>query len=406
MFTVAKHRLYFSGLPVEYHPSPNYNKGRRIDPSLLVLHDTAGHGHGNDAISHFMKPSAQASCHLMIREDGSVVQFVDFDRRAWHCGRSKWNGKHDCNSWSLGIEMCNPGKLWGTVEAAYPISFRKRFSKEDFIVPIDSKMHGRPGGYWKPYTREQIETLLAVTQALGKAYPKIGEVVGHCQISPGRKVDPTPIMFEAHWPAIEAALVSCRDAAPLSEEALRYDAISLTSEDVTELQDRLNDLGFGPIIADGIAGTKTKAAVWAFQTENDLPATGELNASTVFALRSEMAVPAAIAGRQAVTENDLAAADPNVANAQTQSKIGQIQIGIAAIVGFLTLVADLGRAITSVTVSWGGELVLLIGCAGFAVFGLLQWRTAKTFVKRALGDWINGKSGTTGVPEVPSRQEG
>jgi N-acetyl-anhydromuramoyl-L-alanine amidase len=33
------------------------------------------------------------SAHLLIRRDGEVLQFVPFDRRAWHCGPSSFRGR-------------------------------------------------------------------------------------------------------------------------------------------------------------------------------------------------------------------------------------------------------------------------------------------------------------------------
>ena len=49
------------------------------------------------------------SCHYMVREDGRIVQMVSEDKRAWHAGKSSWEGSSDVNSRSIGIEICNPG---------------------------------------------------------------------------------------------------------------------------------------------------------------------------------------------------------------------------------------------------------------------------------------------------------
>lgn len=96
----------------------------------------------------------RVSAHCLIRRDGEIVQFVPFDKRAWHAGLSSFQGRAKCNDFSIGIEM----------EGA------------DHI----------------PYTDEQYQSLLSVSEAIMQAYPKINlsRVVGHQDIAPFRKTDP------------------------------------------------------------------------------------------------------------------------------------------------------------------------------------------------------------------------
>ena len=47
----------------------------------------------------------EVSPHLFIDRDGAVVQFVSFDKRAWHAGLSTWQGRGSCNSFAIGIEL-------------------------------------------------------------------------------------------------------------------------------------------------------------------------------------------------------------------------------------------------------------------------------------------------------------
>ena len=47
----------------------------------------------------------EVSAHILIRRDGSVVQFVPFTERAWHAGESCFRGHHRCNDFSIGIEL-------------------------------------------------------------------------------------------------------------------------------------------------------------------------------------------------------------------------------------------------------------------------------------------------------------
>ncbi|HFD81120.1 MAG TPA: 1,6-anhydro-N-acetylmuramyl-L-alanine amidase AmpD, partial [Gammaproteobacteria bacterium] len=48
---------------------------------------------------------ARVSAHVLIRRGGELVQYVPFDRRAWHAGRSCYAGREACNDFSIGIEL-------------------------------------------------------------------------------------------------------------------------------------------------------------------------------------------------------------------------------------------------------------------------------------------------------------
>ena len=47
----------------------------------------------------------RVSSHLLINRDGSLVQFVPFNKCAWHAGQSSFEGRDDCNKFSIGIEL-------------------------------------------------------------------------------------------------------------------------------------------------------------------------------------------------------------------------------------------------------------------------------------------------------------
>jgi N-acetyl-anhydromuramoyl-L-alanine amidase len=105
--------------------------------------------------------------HLLIRRDGELVQFVPFERRAWHAGRSAWRGRVECNDFSVGIEL--------------------------------------EGSDETPYTDAQYAALARILPALRAAYPGIGEdaVAGHSDVAPGRKTDPGPAF---DWERLAGAL--------------------------------------------------------------------------------------------------------------------------------------------------------------------------------------------------------
>ena len=47
----------------------------------------------------------KVSSHILINRDGSFQQFVPFNKCAWHAGQSSFEGKEDCNKFSIGIEL-------------------------------------------------------------------------------------------------------------------------------------------------------------------------------------------------------------------------------------------------------------------------------------------------------------
>ncbi len=141
-------------------------------PELVIIHGISlppGHFGGPeiealftntldfDAHPYFQEiRGLEVSAHLLIRRDGSLTQFVPLTERAWHAGESFFRGQRRCNDFSIGIE------LEGEDETAY--------------------------------TDEQYEVLQAVLKAIFDAYPAISarEIAGHCDVAPGRKVDPGP----------------------------------------------------------------------------------------------------------------------------------------------------------------------------------------------------------------------
>jgi N-acetylmuramoyl-L-alanine amidase len=89
--------------------TPNHGPRPAAAPAILcvVLHATQDGGNGREAEEWLCNPASQASAHLLIHRDGSVVRLVPDHRRAWHAGVSRWQGRADVNDFSLGWEICN-----------------------------------------------------------------------------------------------------------------------------------------------------------------------------------------------------------------------------------------------------------------------------------------------------------
>lgn len=155
-------------------------------PELIVIHNISlppgefGGPYVEELFTGRLDPAAhpyfaeihhlEVSAHLFLRRDGSLVQFVPFDFRAWHAGQSHWRGRERCNDFSIGIE----------VEGADDV----------------------------PYTARQYDVLAELIVALRSAYPTIAEdaLTGHCDIAPGRKTDPGP-SFD--WAFLNSCIARC-----------------------------------------------------------------------------------------------------------------------------------------------------------------------------------------------------
>ena len=98
----------------------------------------------------------RVSAHLLIRRDGSLVQFVALSDRAWHAGESRFGDRVGCNDFSIGIEMEGTDRT--------------------------------------PYEAAQYEILGDVCRALMDRWPAItgDRIVGHSDVAPRRKTDPGP----------------------------------------------------------------------------------------------------------------------------------------------------------------------------------------------------------------------
>jgi AmpD protein len=156
---------------IKYIRSPNFNeRSQNSSIKLIVIHAISlpPKEYGGDYVENFflnkLKISdheyfkeiedLKVSSHLYIKRDGEIIQFVPFDKRAWHAGESSFNGKFDCNDFSIGIEL--------------------------------------EGSDCDNFTSHQYQVLIDVTKLLMNEYPDVkkNSIKGHSDIAPGRKTDP------------------------------------------------------------------------------------------------------------------------------------------------------------------------------------------------------------------------
>lgn len=183
---ISKHKLTNEFAAYELVPK---NSGRFAQglPDTIIIHYTAGGSLGS-AVNTFKDPDVEASAHVVVDKDGSLVQMVPFDRIAWHAGRSAFQDRTSLNRFSIGIEIVNAGKLEksGSVWSSW---FGRSYQEEEVIQAVH-RNEDSPS-YWERYTSEQIEAVFSLCKALKKSYG-IVHILGHEEISPGRKIDPGP----------------------------------------------------------------------------------------------------------------------------------------------------------------------------------------------------------------------
>ena len=160
-------------------------------PRFLVIHYTAN-GSMSGAVNWFRNPAAKASAHLVIGHDGAVTQMQPFNKVCWHAGKSRWKNVKGLNSHSVGIEIANWGLLRKSGSGGWLTWTGKAVPSERVELAAHKNEPGVTRG-WETYDEAQFMATVAASQAIVAEYGiKPEDVVGHDDISPGRKSDPGP----------------------------------------------------------------------------------------------------------------------------------------------------------------------------------------------------------------------
>lgn len=123
-------------------------------PNYVIIHHTAQNSTAQ-TLKTFTTPATKVSSHYVISRDGKVYHMLNDYLRAWHAGVSKWGNNSDINSSSIGIELDNNGT--------------------------------------EAFSEEQVNSLLRVLTMLKSKHDiPTANFIGHSDIAPTRKVDPSP----------------------------------------------------------------------------------------------------------------------------------------------------------------------------------------------------------------------
>jgi AmpD protein len=171
--------------------SPNYDsRPPGVEADLIVVHGISlpPGEYGGDWIDRLFTNTLPAeahpyfaevcalrvSSHVVLNRQGAVTQYVKFTDRAWHAGKSMYQGREACNDFSVGIEL--------------------------------------EGTDTTPYEPAQYHALADVVAALCSTYPRLSpdRLVGHSDISSGRKTDPGPAF---DWPRARRLIAAAALAA-------------------------------------------------------------------------------------------------------------------------------------------------------------------------------------------------
>ena len=164
---------------MEFIKTNNYTKGRNgYQPKGIVIHIQEGTQEGT--IQWFKNPKSQASAHFLVGKNGHIIQMVNTEDTAWHCGvvsHPKW--QHiiqgvNPNFYTIGIEFegttkDNPTLTQMLSGAQLILVISKKWSiplNRDFIIPhreIDDQKTC-------PGYNLGIETLIGMAFELSKIY--------------------------------------------------------------------------------------------------------------------------------------------------------------------------------------------------------------------------------------------
>lgn len=298
MFEIRDHTLYRDGARVPYRATPN--KSGKIKPQILILHDTAGRLDANSSVSWLISREAKASAHLVIGREGEVTQLAPFSIATWHAGKSSYKGRRNCNGFSIGIEIVNPGAMTDAGGGKAKAWFKQLFDIADYgIRKVSTKQHG--SGLWMPYTDAQIEVVTAIARELVREY-QLTDITTHWFVSPGRKVDTNPLFpLDDLRAAAMQALPAVSFYGPVGDgpgEESGADAADVAAapapdrELVTFVQRRLRELGYYVVgEPDGDAGQYTGDAIQLFRQHNGLPDSRAIDDALIAALISGKPYP-------------------------------------------------------------------------------------------------------------------
>ena len=148
--------------------TPNISAGRVIKPTHIIVHHTSGAYAGS--VSWCCDPVSKVSYHCIIARNGKRTVLALPSQRTWHAGVSSWQGRKDCNSFSVGL-------AWEGDTYTTTLSEDALLSAVEYLLPI-----------------------------LRENHIPLANILRHADLSPGRKDDCSPAAHAALLAALNRVL--------------------------------------------------------------------------------------------------------------------------------------------------------------------------------------------------------
>jgi|WetSurMetagenome_2_1015567.scaffolds.fasta_scaffold02980_8 N-acetylmuramoyl-L-alanine amidase len=160
---VQKHNIKYIDKTKECN---NYSD--RKDNQILMIVDHITTGSAKSTTDWFLNGKSEASAHYLVCKNGDVIQFVNDENVAWHCGIKK--------------DIIKKGMPYTSNEFVK----RKNINPNLYTIGIEHESEG------EELTEKQYESTLELHKKLIKKYNiKLDKIIGHCEIdNKERKFDP------------------------------------------------------------------------------------------------------------------------------------------------------------------------------------------------------------------------
>lgn len=174
-------------------------------PSVIVLHWTAApYKTREQSLARIQRWAAntsdKSSTHFSILRDGSIYQLVPTTLASWHAGKSEWtraDGVHlpikasagSVNRYSIGIDFDLVGPVTRYPDGRWVDCYGGTYAGPQPEYSDQTRK------WYEPVQLAQLQSCRMLLDALA---PRFGidlhDIVGHVDVSPGRKIDPGPFI--------------------------------------------------------------------------------------------------------------------------------------------------------------------------------------------------------------------
>lgn len=167
-------------------------------PRMIVLHWTAAPCKSiQENLQRITRLAAndadKKSSHFFILRDGQVWQMAPTTRATWHAGTSAWTcqdgtkSSKSVNLFSIGIDFDNVGPITQGKDGMLYDCYGGRFTG------VAQEVSG--GKLYESISDNQLWACRVLVDALRSRFNiPSRDIVGHVDVSPGRKIDPGPLV--------------------------------------------------------------------------------------------------------------------------------------------------------------------------------------------------------------------